>query len=172
MRKVKVCKKCIQPSTRPGIVFDENGVCSPCNVFESYKNVNWGKRKKDLLEIADWGRKNSKSKYNCIISASGGKDSMRQALYARDTLNMNPLLISLTFPPEFAIDRGVNNISNLISLGFTIYNITPSPAKWKKLMLNAFLKYGNYGRSTELALYSCAPILATKLNIPLIFRRK
>lgn len=24
------CKKCVMPNTRPGITFDENGVCSAC----------------------------------------------------------------------------------------------------------------------------------------------
>ena len=28
------CKKCIMPNTRPGIIFDDNGVCSPCNWSE------------------------------------------------------------------------------------------------------------------------------------------
>ncbi len=28
--KIKYCKKCVMPNTRPGIKFDEEGVCYPC----------------------------------------------------------------------------------------------------------------------------------------------
>ena len=27
---MKYCVKCVMPSTRPGITFDENGVCAAC----------------------------------------------------------------------------------------------------------------------------------------------
>ena len=27
---MKICKKCIQPDSRPGIYFDKNGVCGAC----------------------------------------------------------------------------------------------------------------------------------------------
>jgi hypothetical protein len=27
---MKICKRCIQPDTRPGIYFDENGICGVC----------------------------------------------------------------------------------------------------------------------------------------------
>ena len=30
MDELKICKKCIQPNTRPGIYFDEEDVCGAC----------------------------------------------------------------------------------------------------------------------------------------------
>lgn len=32
--KIRFCKKCVMPNTRPGIKFDENGVCEACNNYE------------------------------------------------------------------------------------------------------------------------------------------
>ena len=49
---------------------------------------------------------------------SGGKDSTRQALYVRDKLGLRPLLACLSYPPQQVTERGVNNLSNLIELGF------------------------------------------------------
>ena len=34
---MKYCTKCTMPDTRPGIVFDENGVCSACNITKTAK---------------------------------------------------------------------------------------------------------------------------------------
>ena len=38
---MKYCKKCVMPDTRPGLEFDENGVCAACVNFEKQKTVDW-----------------------------------------------------------------------------------------------------------------------------------
>lgn len=44
---MKYCKKCLQPDTRPGIVFVD-GVCNACRFEESKKNIDWLAREKEL----------------------------------------------------------------------------------------------------------------------------
>lgn len=34
---MKYCKKCVMPDTRPGIVFNREGVCSACVNYEARK---------------------------------------------------------------------------------------------------------------------------------------
>lgn len=97
-----------------------------------------------------------------------GKDSTRQALWVREKLNMNPLLACLSYPPEQVTERGVNNISNLINLGFDLVISAPSPVVWKKLMKESFDQFTNWAKSTELALFSSVPQLAIDYKIPLI----
>jgi len=64
------------PSTRPGITFDENGVCAACQSFENRKNVDYDKRWKELKELCDKYRgSNGPNGYDCMIAVSGGKDS-------------------------------------------------------------------------------------------------
>ena len=41
---MRYCKKCVMPDTRPGIVFDEQGVCSACRSYEHRKDVSGQKR--------------------------------------------------------------------------------------------------------------------------------
>lgn len=31
---MKFCKKCVLPNTKPGMIFDEKGICSACNAVE------------------------------------------------------------------------------------------------------------------------------------------
>jgi N-acetyl sugar amidotransferase len=166
---MKYCKKCLQTDTRPGIKFDKFGVCPACNYHDSLKQVDWDERYKELQAIVEFGKANNHSGYDCIIGVSGGKDSTRQAFYVKDVLKMNPLLISLGYPPEQITQRGVDNVSNMISHGFDCISINPSPQIWRKLMREGFDKYTNWCKSTELALFSSVPKLAIAYQIPLIW---
>ncbi len=166
---MKYCKKCLQPDTRPGIKFDEYGVCVPCNYYEHLKTVDWDMRKEELLKVVEFGKENNQSGYDCIIGVSGGKDSTRQAVFVKETLGMNPLLVCLSYPPEQVNQRGTDNISNLIELGFDCIVIHPAPKTWKKLMKKGFDEYSNFLKSTELALFSSVPRLAIAYQIPLIW---
>ena len=94
---------------------------------------------------------------------------MRQALFVREVLGMNPLLVNLSYPPEQVTQRGVDNVSNMIHHGFDCISINPSPQIWCKLMRKGFFQYTNRCKSTEMALYSSVPRLAVAYQIPLIW---
>lgn len=166
---MKYCIKCLQTDTRPGIRFDEHGICPACNYHESLKNVDWQERKQELEEIVKFGKQNNQSGYDCIIGVSGGKDSTRQALYVKHVLKMNPLLVSLGYPPLQVTQRGVDNVANMIEHGFDCININPAPGTWKNLMHKGFFEFTNWAKSTELALFSSVPRLAIAYQIPLIW---
>lgn len=36
-KELKFCNKCVMPNTRPGIQFDEHGICEACNNYEKKK---------------------------------------------------------------------------------------------------------------------------------------
>lgn len=162
------CKVCLNIDTRPGTKFS-NGLCPPCAVYQTPEMIDWDERKKELSEIIEFGKKNAHSGYDCIVGISGGKDSTRQALYVKENLGMNPLLVSMNYPPEQMSEMGAQNISNLIEKGFTCVNVSCSPQIWKKLMRTAFFEYGNWAKATEIALFSCVPRAAIAYQIPLIW---
>jgi N-acetyl sugar amidotransferase len=166
---MKYCKRCLQPDTRPGIRFDSDGICPACNYYASLALVDWEERRCELAEIVAFGRANNDSGYDCIIGVSGGKDSLRQALFVKDVLKMNPLLVNLSYPPGQVTQRGVDNVSNMISHGFDCICINPAPQIWRKLMYEGFFKHTNWAKSTELALFSSVPRLAIAYQIPLIW---
>lgn len=166
---MRFCQKCVEPDTRPDCIFDEESICLPCRYAETAHLIDWAARRTEIEEIAEWGRQHSKSGYDCIIGISGGKDSHRQALYARDELGLKPLLVSCAYPPEQQTPRGAANLANLIGLGFDTIVISPAPQTWRALMRHGFLKFGNWCKSTELALYASVPRIAVTYNVPLIF---
>jgi N-acetyl sugar amidotransferase len=166
---MKYCKECLQPDTRPNIIFTDEGVCPACHYFHELKRVDWQERYDILMDLVDEFPKSKKHQFDCIIGVSGGKDSMRQALFVRDKLGMKPLLACLSYPPEQVTQRGTDNISQLINLGFDCVLVAPAPQTWKKLMRHSFDRFTNWARSTELALFSSVPQLAIRYEISLIF---
>ena len=50
---MKYCKKCLMPDTRPGIKFNEEGICYPCLNYEKRKEINWNRRYEELKEICN-----------------------------------------------------------------------------------------------------------------------
>ncbi len=166
---MKYCKLCLQPDTRPNTKFSADGVCPACAYQSTLEDVDWDARRQEIDEIVKFGRQNCSNGYDCIIGVSGGKDSTRQALFVKEKLKMNPLLVSLAPPPLQITPRGVSNISNLIEHGFDCITINPAQETWRQLMRLSFLKYINPFKSTELALFSSVPRLAIAYQIPLIW---
>jgi N-acetyl sugar amidotransferase len=167
---MKYCKRCLQPDTRPNSKFNDHGICPACDYLERLQSVDWLERYEILQDLLAQHKKkrNRKHHFECIIGVSGGKDSTRQALWVRDKLGLKPLLACLSYPPEQITQRGTNNISNLIELGFDVVISAPAPGTWKRLMRASFDKFTNWARSTELALFSSVPQLAIHYDIPLI----
>ena len=165
---MKYCKKCIQPDTRPGIVFNEEGVCYACRYAESIESIDWGERQKKLKEIAKWAKENNNGGYDCVIGVSGGKDSTFQAFYARDNLGLNPLLVNAV--PENITEIGKYNIDNLARLEFDLFMIRPNPNIMQQLIKRDFYKYCNPAKVTEYSLYASAYQVSLAYRIPLIIQ--
>ena len=165
---MKYCKKCLQPNTRPGIKFNEEGICYACLYEEEKKNIDWIAREKELKEIAEWAKKTAKGAYHCVIGVSGGKDSSFQAVYAKEKLGLNVLLVNSE--PDKITEIGKHNIENLINQGFDIIKMRPNPKIIKKLVKESFYKYGKPIKPTEYPLWTSAYIIADKFDIPLVIQ--
>ena len=83
--------------------------------------VNYEERLEELKNIIrKLTAKKRNNRWQCIVGV-GGKDSTRQALWVREKLNLNPLLVSVAYPPKQISQIGADNLSNLIKLNFDTY---------------------------------------------------
>lgn len=165
---MRYCKKCLQPDTRPGIVFDENGVCGACNYASSVKEeIDWAERQRQLHEIAEWA-KSKHAPFDCVIGVSGGKDSTFQAVYAKEELGLHVLLVNCE--PDALTDAGKHNIENLINMGFDCIKIRTNPKVCRALARKSFIEYGNIVKPSEYPLWVSAYRIALNFNIPLIIQ--
>ena len=169
--KMRYCKRCLQPDTRPGIVFDDEQICFACRYEESKATIDWAAREAELKGFAEEAKAEAKKRgniYDCIIGVSGGKDSTFQAVYAKEKLGLNPLLINCM--PDEITEIGRKNINNLNNLGFDIISIRPNPIVAKKLARKSFFERGNIIAASEYCLWASSYIMAVKFNIPLIIQ--
>ncbi|SCX88771.1 N-acetyl sugar amidotransferase [Lachnospiraceae bacterium XBB2008] len=169
--KMRYCKRCLQPDTRPNVVFDDEQICFACRYEESKATIDWAAREAELRAIAEEAKQEAKKRgniYDCVIGVSGGKDSTFQALYARDRLGLNPLLINCA--PDEITEIGRHNIDNLNNMGFDIISIRLNPIVAKKLARKSFFERGNIIAASEYCLWASTYIMSVKFNIPLIIQ--
>lgn len=167
---MRYCKKCVQPDTRPNIYFSEEGICGACLWKEEKKTIDWEKRSQELQAIAEWAKKEAKQRgtYDCVLGVSGGKDTTFTAVYARDRLGLNCLLVNAW--PEQMTQLGRLNIENLSNLGFDMITIRPNPRVMRQIIKNDFYTVGNMNISTEYTIWSSAYRVAMEHKVPLIIQ--
>jgi len=163
---MRYCKKCVEPESNPGLTFDSEGVCNVCTNYDKKPVVDWDKRLAELKKVADWAKANSKGSYDCVIGVSGGKDSTKQALYARDVLGLNCLLVNN--PPDVITKAGAYNIENLYNHGFDLIKYYANPVVYKKIVLRALEEYGNPQKPSEYTIAAIPLRVAINFKIPLV----
>ena len=166
--KMKFCIRCIMPNTRPGITFDEKGVCIACQNNERKKEIDWDLRMNELRVLCDKYRRKKPGEYDCIIAVSGGKDSHYQVHIMKEVMNMNPLLI--TVEDFFTMtEAGKHNIQNISeAFGCNLISFKPNRRAAKVISRYMFEKYGRPLWYVDRLLYTVPLYYAAALNIPLL----
>jgi len=165
--EVKYCKKCVVSNQRPRITFDENGVCSACNyAYLKHNVIDWNKREEMLKELL--GKHRSKNgSYDCIVPASGGKDSSYVAHQLKYNYGMHPLTV--TWAPFMYTDIGWQNYINFKDQGFDNLLCFPNGKVHRKLSRLAFELLGDAWEPFAYGQKAYAFHIAAKFKIPLIF---
>lgn len=166
---MRYCKKCTMPDTRPGIVFDSEGICSACRHYEKRKNIDWKTRWDEFEKICDKYRgMNGRGGYDCAIAVSGGKDSHFQVHILKEKMGMNPILFSVedNFPMTEAGKHNLKNISE--EFGCTIISCKPNIRMQKKLIRACFEKYGKPTWYIDRLIYTYPLQMALKFNTPFL----
>lgn len=164
---MKYCRKCVMPDTRPGIVFDDEGVCSACRHHEKKKYVNYEKRFEELKKLCDRYRSKN-GEYDCIIAVSGGKDSHFQVHVMKEKMGMHPLLVTVEDNMTMT-EAGKSNLKNISEeFGCDIISLKPNIKVQKKIMRKTFEKYGKPTWFIDRLIYTYPLHIALKFNIPLV----
>ncbi len=165
---MKYCTKCVMPSTRPGLTFNEEGVCAACQSYERRKTIDWDARYQELEKLCDKYRGMNGTGYDCAIAVSGGKDSHFQVYMMKEVMKMNPILFSVedNFPMTEAGKHNLKNISE--AFGCPIISLKPNIRAQKKLMRYTFETYGKPTWFIDRLIYTYPMHMALKFNTPLL----
>lgn len=165
---MKYCRKCVMPDTRPGISFNEEGICQACINYELRKDINWTQRYQELKNLCDRYRGSKGKGYDCIIAVSGGKDSHYQTHIMKEKMGMTPLLVTVedNFPMT---EAGMNNLKNISEeFGCDLISLKPNIKAQKIVMRKTFEKYGKPTWYVDRLIYTYPLHIGIKFEIPLI----
>lgn len=165
---MKYCKKCVMPDTRPGMKFNEEGICGGCLVAEKKELIDWDDRFKQLGQLCDKYRGVNGEEADCIVPVSGGKDSHYQVYIMKEKMGMHPLLVKVedNFRATEAGNYNLKNISE--AFGCDIISLKPNIRAQKNLTRKMFESHGMPTWSIDRAIYSFPIYLGIKLGIQLI----
>ncbi|MFC1624244.1 N-acetyl sugar amidotransferase [Candidatus Omnitrophota bacterium] len=163
---MKYCKKCVMPDTRPGMLFDKEGVCYGCKATEKKKDINWKKRFEELKQLCDKYRRKD-GYYDSIIAVSGGKDSTFQVYVMKKLMKMNPLLVNVY---NFGWTKtGLHNFDNMSeTFGCDTVSMHLNRKVARKMILKSLIKLGNPDWYFDRAIYAFPLKIGVNMNIPLI----
>lgn len=163
---MRYCTVCILPETRPGLTFNQDGVCSACQGHRDKETkIDWAGRQKAFEELVAETKAKAQSGYECIVPVSGGKDSWYQIIKAQE-YGLNVLGVTWRTPARTEI--GQKNVDQMISnLGIDHIDYTISPDVERRFMKAAFEERGTTGLPMHMALFAIPIRLATQLRIPL-----
>jgi N-acetyl sugar amidotransferase len=155
------------PDTRPGSIFDAEGICQACHNYEARKTIDWDERKNELRRLCDKYRKTDGS-YDCILPVSGGKDSHFQAHVLINEMDMHPLLVTVTdsFTHTEAGSHNLRNMIETFKLNHYLYTINHD--LFRRATRTAFEKTGEALKFVEYAIYTIPTLLAQKFEIPFV----
>lgn len=153
------------PDTKPDLHLDDHGVCNACRNYERRVEVDWDKRKTELLEILERYRSKDGSNWDCIVPVSGGKDSTYQVIRMLE-LGMNPLCVTSTTCDQSPLGR--RNIENLKKLGVDYIEVSPNPKIRAKLNRIGLTQVGDISWPEHVGIFTIPVRAAVQFEVPLL----
>ena len=163
---IRYCTKCLTPSTRPRVQFDESGVCNACLNSLKKRSIDWNSQRDEFLSYVERFRP-EEGPYDCIVPWSGGKDSSTIAYRLKFEFGLNPLLV--TASPLILNKIGAHNREEMLRLGFDHVFVRPNQRVARHLARRFFVERGNPKVHWEASKEAVPIRVALNYRVPLVF---
>ncbi len=164
---MRYCKRCIMPDTKPGITFDEEGICSACRSVERKQKIDFPARQARLRALCDEIRGSNGDGYDCVVPVSGGKDSVYQAYMMSRVYGMRTLCVTVS--SHLQTREGILNLNAMVeNLGLDLIKVSVRPSTQRKLRRIAFLDIGNPAYAEHRVMFAAVARTALFYNAPLV----
>jgi len=164
--KIRYCRKCLMPDSRPRITFDAEGICNACHNAEAKAKIDWDARRREFVDYLERYRAKH-GPYDCIVPWSGGKDSSYIAWRLKFEFGLNPLLV--TFSPLVPNEVAVHNREEMLKLGFDHLMIRPNQKVARRLAHRFMVERGNPKVAWDAGVNAVPIQVAVNYDIPLVF---
>lgn len=91
-----LCRRCVLDSEVPGIKFDADGVCSYCHIHDKLEAAfpTGAEGERILQKMAEKIRRAGRGrKYDCVVGASGGRDTSYCLYHTKEVMGLRPLAV-------------------------------------------------------------------------------
>jgi N-acetyl sugar amidotransferase len=161
------CSRCVMPNTKPGVVLDEEGVCSACRSVEKKQHIDWNARATEFKGLCDVLRGSNGNGYDCLVPVSGGKDSQYQVWRMKYQQGMHVLGVCVV--PHLQTREGIANINAMVrEYGIDFIKIALKPSVFKAIRRRAFFEMGEPNWADHSSVMAGATRIAYLYQIPLI----
>lgn len=163
---MKSCKNCLLPETHETIEFDQSGTCNICTQHK-FKNekIDWKSKALDFEKILSNFR--GKYNYDCIVPFSGGKDSVFTLYKLVKEFRLKCLVVS--FDHTFFRPKLIENRKKIFKeLGVDVLTFTPNWKLVQKLMLETFIRKGDFCWHCHSGIFAYPMQVAIKEKVPLV----
>lgn len=159
---MKRCVRCVLPSTKPDLKFNEIGECNACENFIARSETDWENRRREFL---DYVKTYSRGAWDCIVPVSGGKDSTYQVITLMK-LGLRPLAVTSTTCDLTPIGR--RNLLNLRNLGVDHIEVSPNPKVRRYLNRIGLEEVGDISWPEHVGIFTIPVRVAIAMDTPLI----
>lgn len=164
---MRFCKRCVLPDTKPGVVFDGEGICSACRSVERKHTIDWEARAQRFARLCDEIRGSNGNGYECIVPVSGGKDSCNQVYMMSQVYKLRTLAVVII--PHLQTIEGIDNLNSMVTnLGVDLIKVSVRPSTLQKIRRAAFLKIGNPNYAEHRVVFSAVARTAIFYGAPLV----
>lgn len=167
LKSVIRCKTCLIPVNYPGgIHFDDDGVCDICREYETYKDKALGyfKTPGDFDRVVKRAQETKRSKYNCLMLYSGGKDS---SYVLHRLVDMGLKVLAFTFDNGYISETAFENIERTTKL-LKVDHIVLDSEAMKEIFVESLWSDYNVCNGCFKAVNTLGTKLAHEHNINLI----
>ena len=162
---MKICTNCVTPETAESIGFNNKNLCSVCVQIKHKDTIDWEKR--NLLFDELLSKYRNKSKYDCIVPFSGGKDSSFTLWYLVKKKNLNPLVVR--YDHNFLRKTVKKNTRKIIeNLKVDFIEGKTDQKIIKKTMIESLIRRGDFCWHCHVGVASYPINTAIKKGIPLL----
>jgi N-acetyl sugar amidotransferase len=155
----------VLPDSRPGLEFDDAGVCSACRAHAAKRTeFDWSARRAELEALFAQVRVRRRG-YDCIVPVSGGKDSTWQVVTC---LERGLRVLAVTWRTPGRTVLGQANLENLVRLGVDHIDYSINPEVERRFMLRALRRTGSTAVPMHMAIYAIPLRLAVAMRVPLV----
>jgi N-acetyl sugar amidotransferase len=160
-----LCKTCLNTSTRPRIIFDNDGRCNACIWSLQKKEIDWKIRLNHLKKFIK-KNENKKSNYDLIVPVSGGKDGSYVTYYCKEKLKLKVLCVTVN--PPLRSSLGYKNLENFKKNNIDLIEINLPKDAHRKLNHFGFVNSGRPLYGWLIAIFTAIINIADNFKINLI----